>query len=87
MGLFEKLKNGLKNTKEALASKITGVINSFTKIDEDFFEELEETLILSDIGCDKRKYLRGFKKRGKGYRYYRPCGSEGAVKEDNRRDT
>lgn len=51
MGLFEKLKNGLKNTKEALASKITGVINSFTKIDEDFFEELEETLILSDIGA------------------------------------
>ena len=43
MGLFEKLKNGLKNTKDALASKITGVINSFTKIDEDFFEELEET--------------------------------------------
>ena len=49
MGFFEKLKNGLKNTKDALASKITGVINSFTKIDEDFFEELEETLILSDI--------------------------------------
>lgn len=51
MGFFEKLKNGLKNTKDALASKITGVINSFTKIDEDFFEELEETLILSDIGA------------------------------------
>ncbi len=51
MGFFEKLKSGLKNTKDALASKITGVINSFTKIDEDFFEELEETLILSDIGA------------------------------------
>lgn len=51
MGFFEKLKNGLKNTKDALANKITGVINSFTKIDEDFFEELEETLILSDIGA------------------------------------
>ena len=51
MGFFEKLKNGLKSTKDALASKITGVINSFTKIDEDFFEELEETLILSDIGA------------------------------------
>ena len=60
MGLFEKLKNGLKNTKDALASKITGVINSFTKIDEDFFEELEETfgmllLLLRGLGenaCD-----------------------------------
>ena len=51
MGFFEKLKNGLKSTKDALASKITGDINSFTKIDEDFFEELEETLILSDIGA------------------------------------
>lgn len=51
MGFFEKLKNGLKSTKDALSSKITGVINSFTKIDEDFFEELEETLILSDIGA------------------------------------
>ncbi len=51
MGFFEKLKTGLKNTKNALASKIESVINSFTKIDEDFFEELEETLILSDIGA------------------------------------
>lgn len=44
MGLFEKLKNGLKNTKEALASKITGVINSFTKIDEDFSRSLKKRL-------------------------------------------
>ncbi len=51
MGFFEKLKNGLKNTKDALAEKIGAVIHSFTKIDEDFFEELEETLILSDIGA------------------------------------
>ncbi|MCH5324117.1 MAG: signal recognition particle-docking protein FtsY [Eubacterium sp.] len=51
MGLFEKLKNGLRNTKDALSGKIESVINSFTKIDEDFFEELEETLILSDIGA------------------------------------
>ena len=51
MSFFEKLKNGLKNTKDALSGKIQSVINSFTKIDEDFFEELEETLILSDIGA------------------------------------
>ena len=62
MGLFEKLKNGLKNTKDALASKITGVINSFTKIDEDFFEELEETLgvlllLLGSLGEDTRDLL------------------------------
>lgn len=60
MGFFEKIKNGLKKTKESLVKQVELVINSFTKIDEDFFEQLEETLILSDIGvptstkiCDK----------------------------------
>lgn len=60
MGFFEKIKNGLKKTKESLVKQVELVINSFTKIDEEFFEQLEETLILSDIGvststkiCDK----------------------------------
>ncbi len=52
MGLFEKLKNGLKKTKESFTSKVEQLMHSFTKIDEDFFEELEETLILSDIGAE-----------------------------------
>ncbi len=51
MGFFEKLKEGLKKTRDSLASKVEMLVNSFTKIDEDFFEELEETLILSDIGA------------------------------------
>ena len=50
MGIFDKIKNGLKKTKESLVKKVELVINSFTKIDEEFFEELEETLILCDIG-------------------------------------
>ncbi len=50
MGFFEKIKNGLKKTRDSMVSKVESVINSFTKIDEDFFEELEETLILCDIG-------------------------------------
>lgn len=50
MGFFDKIKNGLKKTKESLVKKVELVINSFTKIDEEFFEELEETLILCDIG-------------------------------------
>jgi fused signal recognition particle receptor len=50
MGLFGKLKAGLKKTKDSFTGGVEKVINSFTKIDEDFFEELEETLILSDIG-------------------------------------
>ncbi|MCL2633323.1 MAG: signal recognition particle-docking protein FtsY [Oscillospiraceae bacterium] len=51
MGIFDKFKTGLKKTKDSLAGGVERVINSFTKIDEDFFEELEETLILSDIGA------------------------------------
>lgn len=52
MGLFDKIKKGLQNTKNAMIEKVEQVINSFTKIDEDFFEELEETLIVSDIGVE-----------------------------------
>ena len=50
MGFFEKIKSGLKKTKDSMIREVEAVINSFTKIDEDFFEELEETLILCDIG-------------------------------------
>lgn len=66
-GFFEKLKNGLKKTKDGFLSKIELLMNSFTKIDEDFFEELEEMLILSDIGaetsCDICDKLRAEVKR------------------------
>lgn len=51
-GFFSKLKDGLKKTKDSFVSKIELLVNSFTKIDEDFFEELEETMILSDIGAE-----------------------------------
>lgn len=51
MGLFSKIKSGLSKTRTALAQNINSVINSFTKIDEELFEELEEILVLSDIGC------------------------------------
>lgn len=50
MGLFDRLKSGLKKTRENLRDKLESVVNSFTKIDEDLFEEIEEILILSDIG-------------------------------------
>lgn len=50
MGFFDKIKNGLKKTKDSMVKQVESVINSFAKIDENFFEELEETLIMSDIG-------------------------------------
>ncbi len=48
--IFEKFKNGLKKTRDNISTKVGGVLASFKKIDEDFYEELEETLILCDIG-------------------------------------
>ena len=51
MSIFSKLKEGLKKTKEGFSSKISGLFSSFKKVDEEFFEELEETLIMSDIGA------------------------------------
>lgn len=51
MGLFEKLRNGLSKTKNAFIGRIARLLNSFTKIDEELFEELEETLIMCDIGA------------------------------------
>ncbi|MBQ9769748.1 MAG: signal recognition particle-docking protein FtsY, partial [Clostridia bacterium] len=50
MGFFDKIKNGLNKTRNALVNSFNSVINSFTKIDEDLIEELEEILIMSDIG-------------------------------------
>ena len=52
MGFFDKLKNGLNKTKKSFDKKINNVFSSFRKVDEDFLEELEEILIMSDIGMD-----------------------------------
>lgn len=52
MGLFSKIKAGLEKTKNSISDSVTGIINSFTKIDEELFEELEEILVMADIGMD-----------------------------------
>ena len=60
MGFFSKIKEGLKKTRNSIAQGVVSVINSFTKIDEELFEELEEILVMADMGvqtateiCDK----------------------------------
>ena len=50
MAFFDKIKEGLKRSRESISDKLEGVFSAFTKVDEDFFEELEEMLILSDLG-------------------------------------
>ncbi len=67
MGFFHKIKAGLSKTRSALVNNVNSIINSFTKIDEEFFEELEEILVMSDIGVatanDICSQLRTFVKK------------------------
>lgn len=52
MGVFSKIKEGLQKTRDAMVHRMQLIINSFTKIDEELFEQLEETMIMSDMGVD-----------------------------------
>lgn len=50
MGLFSKISEGLKKTRDSISGAVNSMLSSFTKIDESLFEELEEILVMSDIG-------------------------------------
>ena len=52
MGFFSKIKEGLSKTKDSFNEKLDSVIKAFRTVDEDLFEELEEVLIMSDIGVN-----------------------------------
>ena len=75
MGFFSKIKEGLKKTRDAMMQSMQRILNSFTKIDEELFEQLEETMIMGDMGvetsveiCDRLRKLvkeRGIKEPAK----------------------
>ena len=50
MGFFKKIKEGLKKTRDAVVGQIDSMLKSFTKIDDELFEELEELLVMGDVG-------------------------------------
>ena len=52
MGFFEKIKAGLTKTRDALSNTLGSVFSGFSEIDDDFYDELEECLILADLGVD-----------------------------------
>ena len=69
MSIFSKIKEGLQKTRDAMMNNMRRILGSFTKIDEDLFEQLEETMIMSDMGvetsveiCDRLRKL--VKERG-----------------------
>ncbi len=51
MGFFKKISQGLKKTRDSVVHQIDSMLKSFTKIDEELFEELEELLIMGDVGA------------------------------------
>ena len=64
MAFFEKIKNGLKKTRDSLTSSINTVLAGFGKVDEELFEELEEVLIMGDLGIDTtEKIITELRKR------------------------
>lgn len=52
MGFFEKIKSGLTKTRKAMESSLGGLFTGFSGIDDEFYDELEESLILADLGVD-----------------------------------
>ena len=52
MGFFDKIKAGLTKTRDALSNTLGSVFSGFSEIDDDFYDELEESLILADLGVD-----------------------------------
>ncbi len=57
MGFFDRLKSGLGKTRESFTDKVNNVFKVFVKVDEDFFEELEEALIMADLGVETAGYI------------------------------
>ena len=57
MGFFEKLKSGLKKTKDALLKPVDLLFSSTDRVDDDFFEELFDLLIMADVGGDTSEYI------------------------------
>lgn len=66
MGFFNKIKEGLKKTRDAVIGQIDSMLRSFTKIDDELFEELEELLVMGDVGVPTaEKICEELKKRVK----------------------
>ncbi len=83
MGFFDKLKEGLKKTKNAITERIDQVLVSFGKIDEDLFEELEEILITSDVGAEASvKIIENLKKKVRENKVTDPLQVKGLLKQE-----
>ena len=82
MGFFNKIAEGLKKTRDSMMGKVDALLNSFTKIDEDFFDELEENLITADVGAvTSARICENLRKKVKEEGLSDPAAVKGALKE------
>ena len=82
MGFFNKIAEGLKKTMDSMMGKVDALLNSFTKIDEDFFDELEESLIMADVGAvTSARICENLRKKVKEEGLSDPTAVKGALKE------
>ena len=83
MGFFDKLKNGLGKTRDNLNEKMNNVFSVFRKVDEELLEELEEILIMSDIGVDTSvEIISSLRERIKKEKIQDEEGVKNALKEE-----
>jgi len=83
MGFFEKLKDGLKKTRDSISTKIDEVLISFGVIDDELFEELEEILITSDVGVESSmRIIEDLKEKVKKNKVTQPGKVKDLLKEE-----
>ena len=82
IGFFAKLKSGLEKTRNSLNDKLDSVLKAFRIVDEDLFEELEEALIMADVGVETSLYIISqLRERVKSDRIKEPSEVKGAIEE------
>ena len=82
MGFFAKIKQGLQKTKASVVGQIDSMLGAFTRIDDDLFEELEEILVLSDVGVHAaRKICQRVKEEAKQRRMTDPLAIKGLLRD------
>lgn len=82
MGFFGKIAAGLKKTRETLSGAIDSMLSAFTKVDEELFEELEEILIMADMGMTTAEFICGkLREKVKAERIEDPALIKGALRE------
>ena len=85
-GFWSRLVSGLSKTRDNIVSGIDAVFNGFSNIDDDFYEEIEEILIMGDIGVNATEaIIENLKKKVKGKSYQRSGRVQGTSDQQYQR--